>query len=266
MRRLYGSVGGKPAWDHRAVIARTVELARASSSSTSIVLLVAFNLLPLIGVLFGRWNVATLLVLYWVENGIIGLLNVPKILLARGGVGPVEAPRVLVAVFFLIHYGLFWFVHGVFVLTLPMFIAMSGAASPVGPIDVQPTLPPGFPPDLVPAIGGGGSAVGPVGPVGPDLSAVAIAAIGLAISHTVSLVVNYLGRGENLKVSPAQQAQAPYGRLVILHVTIIIGAMVSLFIGSPVGAVVVLVLLKTIVDLRFHLREHAAIAARPHPA
>ena len=48
--------------------------------------------------------------------------------------------------------------------------------------------------------------------------------IGLAISHTVSFVLNYRRRGEYLKVSPAQQAQAPYGRLVILHLAIILGA------------------------------------------
>ncbi|HLO36765.1 MAG TPA: DUF6498-containing protein, partial [Candidatus Deferrimicrobium sp.] len=60
------------------MIARSVRLARAASSTTSIVLLVGFNLLPLAGVIFWRWNVATLLVLYWVENGIVGALNVPK--------------------------------------------------------------------------------------------------------------------------------------------------------------------------------------------
>jgi hypothetical protein len=49
---------------------------------------------------------------------------------------------------------------------------------------------------------------------------------------------------------------APYGRLVILHLTILFGAFVSLAIGSPIGAIVVLVLLKTGLDLWLHLREH----------
>jgi hypothetical protein len=254
-----------PAWDHPAVIARTIELARASSSMTSIVLLVAFNLVPLIGVLFGGWSVVTLLVLYWVENGIIGVLTVPKILLARGGAGPIEAARAVIAAFFLVHYGLFWFVHGVFVFALPVLAGLGGVAgSPGGGSGLTgPSLPPGFPPDLVPAFGAAGSGLRPAG---PDLSAVAVAAIGLAISHGVSFAVNYLGRHENLKVSPAQQAQAPYGRLVILHLAIILGGTVSLAIGSPIGAVIVLVLLKTVVDLRFHVREHARLAARPIPA
>ncbi len=50
----------------------------------SVVVLVLANLVPVIGVLFLGWDVATILVLYWIENGIVGLLNIPKILLARG--------------------------------------------------------------------------------------------------------------------------------------------------------------------------------------
>jgi hypothetical protein len=253
------------------VIDRAVRLAQSTSATTSAAVLVAFNLIPLAGVLFWGWNVATLLVLYWVENGIIGLINVPKILLAEGPAGTVQirgravspASRVATAIFFLIHYGLFWFGHGVFVLTLPMFIGSSGAANGAfgGPdFPAMFTLPPGFPADGATAFALEPGAV--LRPIGPNLSAVAVAAIGLAISHTVSFVINYLGRHEYRHVSPQQQAQAPYGRLVILHVTIIFGAIVSLFIGSPVGAVIVLVLLKTIVDLRFHLREHGALGAK----
>jgi len=222
--------------------------------------------LPLIGVVVGRWNVVTLLVLYWVENGVIGILNVPKILLARGRSGPIEAPRAFIAGFFLVHYGPFWFVHGVFVLSLPALVGLGGGSGPGGsglPAFSGPTLPPGFPTDAF--IGFGPDPGTGARPAGPDLSGLAIAVIGLAISHTISFVVNYRGRGEYLKVSPAQQAQAPYGRLVILHLAIILGGIVSLAIGSPIGAVVVLVLLKTAVDLRFHLREHAGLAARPLP-
>ena len=87
------------------MIDRAVRLAQATSSTTSAALLVAFNLVPLAGVLLWGWNVATILVLYWVENGIIGVLNIPKILLASGpsepptrtldvrGIGPVVVPR-----------------------------------------------------------------------------------------------------------------------------------------------------------------------------
>jgi hypothetical protein len=68
--------------------------------------------------------------------------------------------------------------------------------------------------------------------------------------------MNYIGRGEYLRTSGAEQAAAPYGRLVVLHVTIIIGGMAIAVTGAPSAAVLVLVILKTALDLGFHLAEH----------
>lgn len=247
------------------VIARAVRLAHATSSTTSIALLVGFNMVPLAGVLFWGWNVATLLVLYWVENGIVGVLNVAKILLARGQLVPGSTPAVrfsgnigvsnaAIAGFFLIHYGIFWLVHGVFVWTLPLFFGGSGPLAPFSPDIGQ-----GFGPDAL-------AFDHIVINSGPDLSAVAWGALGLAISHGASFVLNFLGRGEYLRISAAQQMFAPYGRLVILHLSIIFGAFISLAIGSPVGAIAVLVILKTIVDLGLTLRAHGWLAAPPRVA
>jgi hypothetical protein len=247
------------------VIDRAVRLAMTTSSTTSVVLLVGFNLIPLAGVLFWGWNVATLLVLYWVENGIVGILNVPKMLLAAGpdepatrvvdvrGLGPVAVARsgmtakAVLVPFFLIHYGMFWFVHGVFVFLLPQFVGVAASA-------FQPDVfAPGF--DLQSLDG----VIVQTRSIGPNLTAVAWGAVGLAISHTASFLFNYVGRGEYRRVSAARQMFVPYGRLVILHLTILFGAFLSLAIGSPIGAVVVLVLLKTVVDLAFHVREHGAL-------
>lgn len=253
----------------RPVIERAVRLAQASSSMTSLALLVAFNMIPLFGVLFWGWNVATLLVLYWAENGIIGLLNVPKMLIARGPESPRdESARtsgrptvsgIARVPFFLVHYGIFWVVHGIFVFTLPLFVGMRSTVDRV--VD-------GTTFELVPGSSSFGafswaqeSFGGPVATNGPDLSAVAIGVIGLAISHGASFVINFVGRREYLRISPAAQMFAPYGRLMILHVTIIFGAIVSLSIGSPVGAIVVLVLLKTAIDLVLHRREHERLGS-----
>jgi fructose-specific phosphotransferase system IIC component len=49
---------------------------------------------------------------------------------------------------------------------------------------------------------------------------------------------------------------APYVRLVALHMTIILGAMLSISMGSPVGSMIVLVAIKIAIDLAFHIREH----------
>ena len=251
------------------MIDRAFSLARSTSSTAAIVLLVGFNLVPLIGVVLWGWNVATILVLYWAENGIIGALNVPKMLLARGPVAPGQgfvrangAPAgsgIGMVVFFLIHYGLFWLVHGIFVFTLPFFVGLGAGAA-----DLTPLSPGAFPPGFDP-----GSGPGPFDGVvrsGPNLAAVGLGVMGLAISRIASFLINFVGRREYLTVSPAAQMFAPYGRLVILHMTIILGAFVSLTLGSPVGAIVVLVILKTAVDLALHLREHDRPAVRTDPA
>jgi hypothetical protein len=65
-----------------------------------------------------------------------------------------------------------------------------------------------------------------------------------------------VGRGEYRTISAAEVMTQPYGRLVILHVTIVLGAFVSIQLGTPIGSLLVLVLLKTGMDLYFHLRQH----------
>ncbi|MEE4380730.1 MAG: DUF6498-containing protein, partial [Pseudomonadales bacterium] len=76
----------------------------------ALVSLVLVNLLPLAGVLFWDWHVGALLVLYWSENVILGACTIVKMLAA----GPVRG--LFTAAFFLVHYGGFCAVHGVFVL------------------------------------------------------------------------------------------------------------------------------------------------------
>lgn len=56
-------------------------------------------------------------------------------------------------------------------------------------------------------------------------------------------------------LSPEQQMMSVYGR-VLLHITILGGAFVVGFFGTPFAALVLLVGLKTAIDLFFHLREH----------
>jgi hypothetical protein len=50
-------------------------------------------------------------------------------------------------------------------------------------------------------------------------------------------------------------------RVMGWYLTIVLGATVSIWIGSPVGSLLVLVGLKTPLDLVFHLREHRQAAA-----
>jgi hypothetical protein len=245
-------------------LGRAFDLYRRTTASRSALALVAANLVPLLGVLLLGWSLWTILAVYWVENGIVGVWNIPKILLAQGsflpgrlGVGyrswainPMPAAgRAAMAVFFAVHYGLFWLVHGVFVLVLPSFLGFASVAS------AGPTVGPFLGDDFGPLVGIPTSTVGPFGVL--DWSAVAGAALVLFLSHGASFLVNYLGSGEYRTQTAAAQVFAPYGRLVVLHVTIVLGAFAIAFLGAPILLLVILVVLKTALDLRLHLREHA---------
>ena len=61
---------------------------RIGSNLLSVVLLVAVNLLPLVGVVFWGWSLMLILVLYWVESGIVGAVNILKIARAEGSRDP----------------------------------------------------------------------------------------------------------------------------------------------------------------------------------
>lgn len=95
---------------------------------SSALALVVANLVPVYGVLALGWKVAPIMVFYWTENLVVGFFNVLKMARARGPVGeprmalndkPVtEGSRRALISFFVLHYGLFTLVHGVFVMAL----------------------------------------------------------------------------------------------------------------------------------------------------
>ena len=206
---------------------------RLGSSIWAVVALVVANLIPLIGVLFFGWSVWNILVIYWLENGIVGVINVLKMSVATGGEvtagvtfmvngrPATSATKMGLIPFFIVHYGIFWFVHGIFVLTLPAFFSLMS--------DDGMTL---------------------------DLGPVVFAAVGLAISHGLSFWWNFLHGGEYQRTTAAALMFAPYKRLVALHITIIFGAFAVMFTGAPAAAVAVLVAIKTAIDLGLHLAEH----------
>jgi hypothetical protein len=107
---------------------------------------------------------------------------------------------------------------------------------------------------------------------GPRADVLLWGALALLVSHLASFFLNYVGRREYLSRSIERQMFAPYARVVVLHLTILFGAFVAVFLGQPIGLLVALIVLKTALDLALHLREHdpqsrptrIEEAARPH--
>ena len=65
-------------------IERILAWYRVGSSVGAVVALIVANLIPLIGVLFFGWSVWNILIVYWLENGIVGVFNVLKMATAQG--------------------------------------------------------------------------------------------------------------------------------------------------------------------------------------
>ena len=93
--------------------------------------------------------------------------------------------------------------------------------------------------------------------------AILFAGIALAISHGVSFWWNYLHGGEYRRVSAAQLMFAPYSRLLVLHMTIILAAVAIGTTGAQSAAVAILVLIKIAIDIGLHLAEHRRAATPP---
>jgi len=78
----------------------------------------------------------------------------------------------------------------------------------------------------------------------------------LVVSHGISFVANFLLGGERDELRLRQIMGSPYGRIVVLHIAVIFGAVAVTALGQPIAMLVVLTLLKVAVDVKLHLREH----------
>ena len=183
--------------------------------------LIAANLVPLVAVALGWWSTYEVVLLFWAENVVIGLLQLLRFATVAALAG--KSAALGVAVFFALHYGMFTFVHGVFVATL------------FAPGDAEPA-------EALALL------------LSPEALLFGVGA--LAASHLVSFAVNFVGGGEYRRIEPAALMMTPYGRVVVLHLAIIIGGALTMALKEPAIGLVVLVLLKIGLDLRAHMAEH----------
>lgn len=191
-----------------------------SPSTASVVGLLVANLVPLVGVVWFGWSLFGVMWLYWAENGVIGFYALLRILTAGEGRGM----KVVMAPFFTVHYGMFWLIHGLFVVTL--FGPEAGAADPERALWVA------------------------------SRSLYVEGVVALLLSHGASFVMNYVVSGERRATTPAAEMFKPYGRVVLLHVVVLGGGFLVQSTGAGVLALVLFVGLKTALDLGAHLVGH----------
>lgn len=200
----------------------------AELARPSVLTLLIANILPLFGVLLLHWDVFPLLVVFWLENVIVGVFNVIKMLFASPASGRQWGAKIAAIPFFCFHYGMFTLIHGLFV-----FLVFGGILN-----ETSEDLSPGLFAQVF------------------NEYLLWWAVLALFISHLVSFVLNYIGKGEYKQAKINALMGEPYGRVVILHITIILGAFLVAIFGAPVFALILLIALKLIVDIQAHLREH----------
>ena len=192
---------------------------------SALVSLVAVNLIPVAGVFLLDWSLFSILFFYWLESAVVGVFNIVKMALIRPappGAGGKPVEKTKHKVSGII----FFIIHySGFMIGHGVFIFAL-----FEPVEILPSV---------------------------IISGIA----GLSLSHGVSLVVNYIGLREYEKVTVSEQMVAPYGRIMVMHIGIIICAFLLSLIGAEKVTLVLLVLLKIAVDIAAHRREHRKLGA-----
>jgi hypothetical protein len=190
---------------------------------TSALALILANLVPVFGVFALGWNAAAIVVFYWAESPIVGFFNILRMRRAQGALraaGMTLNGRPVTEASRSALIVFFAFHYGFFTLGHGVFVLAVFGRHFEG-----------------------------------SLRDLGIAALGLAVSHGVSYRKNFIGRGEFKRVSFATLFWQPYSRIIVMHLTIILGGALAGAKGSPVPALILMVALKTLIDLASHLAE-----------
>ena len=183
-------------------------------------LILAVDLFPIWAVLVLGWGAAPLVFLYWLENLIIGAAALARMIAASVRDGPVGLiGMAFLGPFFIVHYGMFCFVHGVFVSTFAS-ISTGGTA--------------GFPSPM--------QLVDQALASGASMQTFVLAIIAL---QSLLFVQDFIFKGEYRRTSIDREMIAPYGRIVVLHIGIFAGAFAMIAIGEPLWGILALIFLRT---------------------
>lgn len=189
--------------------------------------IIVHNMMPVIGVLFFGFDAANIVFIYITETVIIGLLNVPKILLAQKNPNDTSASappgsiagRIFIVCFFLVHYNMFNF--GQITLLLPM---MSTSADGIE----------GFIRYLA------------------ENEFMHYAVLSIVITHGVSLWFDYILPKVYREASPVLMMFIPYPRIFVQQFVAIFGSFLLLAFGAPVLMLILLQVLKIAVEIFTH--------------
>lgn len=185
-----------------------------------------FNAIPLYGVLAWDWRIFDLIFLYWLENLIIGGFVLVRFVIRPFSHWIEWLLLGFLVPFFCVHYFGFCYGHGSFLLGMFGDEAVSGLANTRIPGVIWPLI---------------------------EKQQLLMPVLGLVMLHLFDWVrdVREQGLGSaNIK----ELMIAPYRRILVLHITIIVGAFVLGVLNDPLWGLVLLVVIKTVSDF-YHLKK-----------
>ncbi len=180
--------------------------------------LVVFNLLTLAIALYMGWDPAMILFLYWAENVVVAIWQIPRFFLAendRPNDGYKPLNRLFICLFFLVHYGIFTFVHGslVFELFLDQDLNRENLLALVS-----------------------------------DTPGITLALAGLFLSHGVQFFSD-LGRKTATQTKLSAVMMQPYQRVVILHLVVLLSGLALTFLPGTAISIILLAAIKISMDV-----------------
>lgn len=191
------------------------------------------NLVPLVGVLFFGWDLPSILVMYWIETGVVGLINVLRIRksttlhlqstgdhAAEGSIDRAQgAGGWLLPALWLVAYGSFWVILGSVVVQI--------------------------------ADGGFYAGASRTGWTGASSSVIAWGTLSLVGGQMVAYVLGYVVGRRYLTVTSLELLRDPFVRIFVILATIVAGGAGIALAGSPVGFLGAMVVAKTAVEIWF---------------
>jgi hypothetical protein len=183
------------------------------------------DLFPIYGVLAFGWNAVPLVLLYWMENIIAGVMTLPRLIMSGASFGATGIFAGLVmSVFFVFHYGLFCAVHGTFLMAFVSF---------------------------------GNGSLADSGPIMMDIPAMFLFGMqsGLHVEYFVYAIIafqilvffwEFVIKGEWKDTNPMAEMFAPYSRIIVLHFAIFAGAGALFLLGQPMIGVLALILFRAL--------------------
>lgn len=205
----------------------------------SVLILIAANLFPLFGVFFFDWDAIMIVMFYCIETFIIGLFNIAKMIKSEAEIpkehlqedesqisqpnnlGNNPAFKVAMALFFFVHYN--FFVIGQTV----VIVLLSTQA-----LDIVLNLNNFISYEFI------------------------INVLLIIFSHAYSYKKNYLGKEEYKKQAITTLMFAPYKRVYIQQLAVILGFFLIILFHGPIGVLILLIGLKLIFDIRSHNKSH----------